>query len=228
MFFFSRTDRFFNLSCHLFSYPLSLKQTSFFTKFIFLLDFLKKIKRGKKSFLLALSLCRSIKGSQLTPHVQVRLTCLPSEIHVFLFNQISCLQSVVCEYSIIFIYLHVSLCKSSCSDVFSGFFFTIQYIYIFKQLCDIIALLLFFLCAFFFVFSSRTDRFFNLSCHLFSYPLSLKQTSSFSKIIFFWIFSKNKEREKIICSFFVFAGQDKFWVTFVDQSKVVSLHLMYK
>ena len=128
--FFSRTDRFFNLSCHLFSYPLSLKQTSSFTKFIFLLDFLKKIKRGKKSFLLALSLCRSIKGSQLTPHVQVRLTCLPSKIHVFLFNQISCLQSVVCEYSIIFIYLHVSLCKSPCSDVFSGFFFTFQYIYI--------------------------------------------------------------------------------------------------
>ena len=132
--FFSRTDRFFNLSCHLFSYPLSLKQTSSFTKFIFLLDFLKKIKRGKKSFLLALSLCRSrqilgyvcrsIKGSQLTPHVQVRLTCLPSKIHVFLFNQISCLQSVVCEYSNIFIYLHVSLCKSPCSDVFSGVFFT--------------------------------------------------------------------------------------------------------
>ena len=91
------------------------------------------------------------------------------------------------------------------------------------------ALLLFFLCVFFFVFFSRTDRFFNLSCHLFSYPLSLKQTSSFRKIFFFfWIFSKNKEREKIICSFFVFAGQDKFWATFVDQSKVVSLHLMYK
>ena len=131
--FFSRTDRFFNLSCHLFSYPLSLKQTSSFTKFIFLLDFLKKL-REKKSFLLALSLCRSrqilgyvcrsIKGSHLTPHVQVRLTCLPSKIHVFLFNQISCLQSVVCEYSIIFIYLHVSLCKSPCSDVFSGVFFT--------------------------------------------------------------------------------------------------------
>ena len=64
------------------------------------------------------------------------------------------------------------------------------YIYIFKQLCDIIALLLFFLCAFFFVFSSRTDRFFNLSCHLFSYPLSLKQTSSFTKIIFFLDFLK--------------------------------------
>ena len=131
--FFSRTDRFFNLSCHLFSYPLSLKQTSSFTKFIFLLDFLKKIKRGKKSFLLALSLCRSIKGSQLTPHVQVRLTCLPSKIHVFLFNQISCLQSVVCEYSIIFIYLHVSLCKSPCGDVFSGVFFTFQYIYIYSS-----------------------------------------------------------------------------------------------
>ena len=80
----------------------------------------------------------------------------------------------------------------------------------------------FFLCVFFFVFFSRTDRFFNLSCHLFSYPLSLKQTSSFTKIIFFffWIFSKNKEREKIICSFFKsFAGQDKFWATFVDPIK---------
>ena len=44
----------------------------------------------------------------------------------------------------------------------------------------------FFVCVFFFVFSSRTDRFFNLSCHLFSYPLSLKQTSSFTKIIFFF------------------------------------------
>ena len=36
--------------------------------------------------------------SQLTPYVQVRLTCLPSNIHVFLFKQISCLQGVVCEY----------------------------------------------------------------------------------------------------------------------------------
>ena len=53
------------------------------------------------------------------------------------------------------------------------------------------------MCSFFFVFSSRTDRFFNLSCHLFSYPLSLKQTSSFTKIIFFvWIFSKNKREGK--------------------------------
>ena len=122
---------FFNLSCHLFSYPLSLKQTSSFTKIIFLLDFLKKLREGKNHFfLLCLCrsrqilgyVCRSIKGSQLTPHVQVRLTCLPSKIHVFLFNQISCLQSVVCEYSIIFIYLHISLCKSPCNDVFSGFF----------------------------------------------------------------------------------------------------------
>ena len=32
----------------------------------------------------------------------MRLTCLPSIIHVFLFKQISCLQSVVCEYSVIF------------------------------------------------------------------------------------------------------------------------------
>ena len=232
--FFSRTDRFFNLSCHLFSYPLSLKQTSSFTKIIFLLDFLKKIKKGKKSFLLALSLCRSrqilgyvcrsIKGSQLTPHVQVRLTCLSFKIHVFLFNQISCLQSVVCEYSIIFIYLHVSLCKSPCSDVFSGVFllqisksirmrererervsiyiyigliyiYIYIYIYIFKQLCDIIALV-FFLCVFFFVFSSGTDRFFNLSCRLFSYPLSLKQTSSFTKTNSFFGFSQKKRRRK--------------------------------
>ena len=111
-----------------------LKTNFIFHKNHFSFGFSQKIKRGKKSFLLALSLCRSrqilgyvcrsIKGSQLTPHVQVRLTCLPSKIHVFLFNQISCLQSVVCEYSIIFIYLHVSLCKSPCSDVFSGFFFT--------------------------------------------------------------------------------------------------------
>ena len=103
--FFSRTDRFFNLSCHLFSYPLSLKQTSSFTKIIFFFGFSQKIKRGKKSFVPSLSLCRSrqilgyvcrpIKGSQLTPYVQVRLTCLPSNIHVFLFKQISCLQGVV-------------------------------------------------------------------------------------------------------------------------------------
>ena len=106
----SRTDRFFNLSCHLFSYPLSLKQTSSFTKiiFFFFFGFSQKIKRGKKSFVPSLSLCRSrqilgyvcrpIKGSQLTPYVQVRLTCLPSNIHVFLFKQISYLQGVVCEY----------------------------------------------------------------------------------------------------------------------------------
>ena len=70
--------------------------------------FLQKLGEVKKSSVLALSLCRSrqilgsicrpIKGSQLTPHVQVRLTCLSSNIHVFLFKQISCLQSVVCEY----------------------------------------------------------------------------------------------------------------------------------
>ena len=101
---------FFNLSCHLFSYPLSLKQTSSFTKiiFFFFFGFSQKIKRGKKSFVPSLNLCRSrqilgyvcrpIKGSQLTPYVQVRLTCLPSNIHVFLFKQISCLQGVVCEY----------------------------------------------------------------------------------------------------------------------------------
>ena len=106
----SRTGRFFNLSCHLFSYPLSLKQTSSFTKiiFFFFLDFPKKLREGKKSFVPSLSLCRSrqilgcvcrpIKGSQLTPYVQVRLTCLPSNIHVFLFKQISCLQGIVCEY----------------------------------------------------------------------------------------------------------------------------------
>ena len=74
----------------------------------FLGGFSPKISRGKKSFVLALSLCRSrqilgyicrpIKGSQLTPHVQVRLTFLPFTIHIFLFKQISCLQSVVCEY----------------------------------------------------------------------------------------------------------------------------------
>ena len=106
----SRTDRFFNLSCHLFSYPFCLKQTFSFTKIIFLGEV-------KKSSVLALSLCRSrqilgyicrpIKG---TPHVQVRLTC-SSNIHVFLFKQISCLQSVVCEYIPLFYGLLVfSLC----------------------------------------------------------------------------------------------------------------------
>ena len=83
--------------------------------------FLQKLGEGKKSSVLALSLCRSrqilgyicrpIKGSQLTPHVQVRLTCLSSNIHVFLFKQISCLQSVVCEYIPLFYGLLVfSLC----------------------------------------------------------------------------------------------------------------------
>ena len=115
----SRTDRFFNLSCHLFSYPFCLKQTFSFTKIIFF--FLQKLGEGKKSSVLALSLCRSrqilgyicrpIKGSQLTPHVQVRLICLSSNIHVFLFKQISCLQSVVCEYIPLFYGLLVfSLC----------------------------------------------------------------------------------------------------------------------
>ena len=75
--------------------------------FFFFLDFLKKKKEREKSFVPSLNLCRSrqilgyfcrpIKGSQLTPYVQVRLTCLPSNIHVFLFKQISCLQGVVCE-----------------------------------------------------------------------------------------------------------------------------------
>ena len=115
----SRTDRFFNLSCHLFSYPFCLKQTFSFIKNHFL--FLQKLGEGKKSSVLALSLCRSrqilgyicrpIKGSQLTPHVQVRLICLSSNIHVFLFKQISCLQSVVCEYIPLFYGLLVfSLC----------------------------------------------------------------------------------------------------------------------
>ena len=83
--------------------------------------FLQKLGEGKKSSVLAFSLCRSrqilgyicrpIKGSQLTPHVQVRLTCLSSNIHVFLFKQISCLQSVVCEYIPLFYGLLVfSLC----------------------------------------------------------------------------------------------------------------------
>ena len=81
----STTGRFLNLSYHLFSYPFCSKQTSTFTKIIFW-GFSPKIRRGKKSFVLALSLCRSrkvlgyicrsIKGSQLTPHVQVRLTFL--------------------------------------------------------------------------------------------------------------------------------------------------------
>ena len=71
------------------------------------MGFSPKIRRGKKSFVLDLSLCRSrqilgyicrpIKGSWLTPHIQVRLTFLPCTIHIFLFKQISCLQSVVCN-----------------------------------------------------------------------------------------------------------------------------------
>ena len=79
-----------------------LSQKSFF------FSFSPKFRRGKKSFVLSLSLCRSrqilgyicrpIKGSQLTPHVQVRLRCLPCNIHIFLFKQVSCLQNVVCEY----------------------------------------------------------------------------------------------------------------------------------
>ena len=208
-------------------------KTNFIFHKHFSFGFSQKFKRGKKSFLLALSLCRSrqilgyvcrpIKGSQLTPYVQVRLTCLPSKIHVFLFNQISCPQSVVFEYSIIFIYLHVSLCKSPCSDVFSGFFllqFKFQralererereyiyiYIYIYIYSSSFVTSLLyyyfFFVCVFL-RFLQYDRQVFNLSCHLFSYPLSLKQTSSFTKIIFFLIFSKNKEREKIICSFFM-------------------------
>ena len=83
---------------------LHLSQKSFF----FFWDLLQKLGEGKKSFVLALSLvgqrqilgyiCRPLKGSQLTPHAQVRLTFLLCTIHIFLFKQISCLQSVVCEY----------------------------------------------------------------------------------------------------------------------------------
>ena len=85
-----------------------LKTNFIFHKNHFFFGFSQKIKRGEKSFVSSLSLCssrqilgyvcRPIKGSQLTPYVQVRLTCLPSSIHVFLFKQISCLQGVVCEY----------------------------------------------------------------------------------------------------------------------------------
>ena len=85
-----------------------LKTNFIFHKNNFFGGFSPKIRRGGKSFVLALSLCRSrqilgficrrIKGSQLTPHVQVRLTFLPCTIHIFLFKQISCLQSVICEY----------------------------------------------------------------------------------------------------------------------------------
>ena len=87
---------------------LSAQNKLHLSKKSFFLQFLQKLGEGKKSFVLTLSLCRSrqilgyicrpIKGSQLTPYVQVRLTCLPCNIHIFLFKQISCLQSVVCEY----------------------------------------------------------------------------------------------------------------------------------
>ena len=89
----SRTDRFFNLSCHLFSYPLSLKQTSSFTKIFFFFWIFSKIKRGKNHlFLLCLCrsrqilgyVCRPIKGSQLTPYVQVRLVCKVLSVNTFL------------------------------------------------------------------------------------------------------------------------------------------------
>ena len=85
-----------------------LKTNFIFHKNHFFGDFLQKLGEGKKSIVLALSLCKSrqilgyicrpIKGSQLTPHIQVRLTFLPCTIHIFLFKLISCLQSVVCEY----------------------------------------------------------------------------------------------------------------------------------
>ena len=103
----STTGGFLNLLYHLFlvlsaQNKLHLSQKSFFW------GFSPKIRSGKKIICLALSLCRSrqilgyicrpIKGSQLTPHVQVRLTFLPCTIHIFLFKQISCPQSVACEY----------------------------------------------------------------------------------------------------------------------------------
>ena len=104
----SRTDRFFNLSCHLFFLSFLLKTNFIFHENHFFGFSQKIMRRGKNHLFLLLSLCRSrqildyscspIKGSQLTPHVQVRLTCSPSNIHVFFFKQISCLQSVVCEY----------------------------------------------------------------------------------------------------------------------------------
>ena len=107
--FFSRTDRFFQSFMSSLFLSFLLKTNFIFHKNLFFFDFHQKLgEGGKKSFLLALSLCRSrqildcicrpIEDSQLTPHVEVRLTCLPSNIHVFLFKQISCLQSVVCEY----------------------------------------------------------------------------------------------------------------------------------
>ena len=87
---------------------LSAQNKLYLSQKLFFGGFSPKIRKGKKSFVLALSLCRSrqilgyicrpIKGSQLTPHVQVRLTFLPCTIHNFLYKQILCLQSVVCEY----------------------------------------------------------------------------------------------------------------------------------
>ena len=57
-----------------------------------------------------------------------------------------------------------------------------------------------FLSVFFFVFSSRTDSFFNLSCHLFSYPFCLKKLSLSQKSFSFS--PKIRRGEKIICSCF--------------------------
>ena len=103
----------------------------------------------------------------------------------------------------------------------------------FKQPCDIMALLLFFFFfvgVFFFVFSSRTDRFFNLSCHLFSYPLSLKQTSSFTKIIFFFFgFSQKIKRGKKSFVASLSLCRPRRILGYVCRPiKVVSLHLIYK
>ena len=86
-----------------------LKTNFIFHKNHFWGEFLQKLgEGGEKNICSCLSLCRSrqilgyicrpIKSSQLTPHVQVRLTFLRCTIHIFLFKQISCLQSVVCEY----------------------------------------------------------------------------------------------------------------------------------
>ena len=96
---------FFNLSYHLFSYPFCPKTNFIFHKNHFFGDFLKKKKKEREKTICSCRsrqilgyICRPIKSSQLTPHVQVRLTFLPCIIQIFLFKQISCLQSVVYEY----------------------------------------------------------------------------------------------------------------------------------
>ena len=88
---------FFNLSCHLFSYPFCLKTNFLFHRKSFFF-FLQKIRRGEKKSSVSCfkslqvktnfwaTFCRPIKGSQLTPNVQVRLICFYLLIFMSFFS----------------------------------------------------------------------------------------------------------------------------------------------